>query len=473
MNFRRAGLLLVLALAVAAILTYRRVEPTLRTLPIGAAYAAKTVCSGVFLSGRPVTDIVREDLATIPFLSTDGIVVDRNAGTVDAKLLYSTVRAVYRENCGCTLVLDDVTEAMLRAQDVGEPFQRPEVPAEKLWPEGQRVQIGDDPRIDYAGLNDAVQYAFDEPYPHKRRGTRALIVVYDGRIVAEGYANGFKPDMPLTSWSMTKTVTGVLAGILAGEGRLNVFGPAPVPEWQNGGDPRAGITVDQLLRMSSGLQFLEEYGATPSDVVIMLYEKADAGGFAASFPLEVEPDSKWYYSSGTSNIVSGIIRDTIGGSLEDYLKIPRERLFDKLGMQTPVVEVDASGVFVGSSFMYCSPRDWARFGLFLMNNGEWNGEKILPEDWMEYMTTPTPGAPRGEYGAHLWLNAGNPDNPDDRVLPDVPRDAFYLSGYEGQRVIVMPSRKAIVVRMGLTPDETAIDYNELTKRVLEALQQGQ
>jgi CubicO group peptidase (beta-lactamase class C family) len=275
--------------------------------------------------------------------------------------------------------------------------------------------------------------------------------------------------MPLTSWSMTKTVTGILVGMLAGEGRIDVFGPAPVPEWQGGGDPRAAITVDQLMRMSSGLAFLEEYGATPSDVVIMLHEKASTGSYAASFPLEAEPDSRWYYSSGTTNILSRIVRDAIGGDLESYVRFPRERLFDKLGMQTPVMELDPLGVFVGSSFMYATPRDWARMGLFLMQDGVWNGEAILPADWMTYMKTPTAGAPKGEYGAQLWLNSGNAENPDVRDFPDAPRDVFYLSGFEGQRVIAVPSHNAVIVRMGLTPDGSAMDYNELVKRVVVAL----
>lgn len=469
MNFRRSGILLLILIVVVSVLSYRRAAPLIRTMPIGAAYAAKTVCSGVFLSGRDPAEIVRNDLTTIPFVSADSVVVDEEAGTVDATLLFASARAVYRENCGCTLTVGGVSEQALRAQKTGEPFQRPELSAEELWPEGQRVEIGNDPRIEYAQLNKAVQYAFDEPYPDKQRGTRALVVVYDGRIIAEAYSNGFTPEMPLTSWSMTKTVTGVLVGLLAGDGRLDVFGRAPVPEWQGAGDPRADITIDQLMRMSSGLQFLEEYGATPSDVVIMLHEKASAGSYAASFPLEADPDSEWYYSSGTTNILSRIVRDAIGGDMETYLRFPRERVFDKLGMQSPVMEVDPSGVFVGSSFMYCTARDWARFGLFLMQDGVWNGEPILPEDWMDYMTTPTPAAPKGQYGAQIWLNAGEPDNPELRVFPDVPQDAFYLSGFEGQRVIVVPSRDLIVVRMGLTPDGSAMDYNELTKQVLEAL----
>lgn len=469
MNYRRIALLVLVVLVVAGALTYRRAAPLLQTMPIGAAYAAKTVCSGVFISGRDAAEIVRNDLTTIPFVGPESVVVDRDAGTVDATLLYSTVRAVYREACGCTLVVGDATEQQIRAQDTGDPTPRPERSEEALWPDGERVEIGADPRIHYDALNEAVQYAFDEPYPDKRRGTRALVVVHDGRIVAEAYAEGFAPDMPLTSWSMTKTVTGALIGLLADEGRLNVFGAAPVPEWQEAGDPRAEITIDHLMRMSSGLAFEEEYGAAPSDVVLMLYDQASAGAYAASCPLETAPDTKWHYSSGTTNILSRIVRDAVGGDLESYLRFPRERLFDKLGMTSAVMELDPSGVFVGSSFMYCTPRDWARFGQFLLQKGEWNGEAILSKEWIAYMTAPTPAAPKGEYGAHIWLNAGAPGNPGARVMPDVPRDAFYLSGFEGQRVIVVPSRNAVVVRMGLTPDGSAMDYNELVKGVLAAL----
>jgi CubicO group peptidase (beta-lactamase class C family) len=256
---------------------------------------------------------------------------------------------------------------------------------------------------------------------------------------------------------------------LSGEGKLDINAPANVPEWVGEGDDRGAITLDQLLRMSSGLKFQEEYSSAPSDVVRMLYEQPDAAAFAASMPLAAEPDTKWSYSSGTTNIISRIVRHAIGGDQEDYYRFVRERLFDPLGMTRATMEADASGTLVGSSFMFCTARDWARYGQFLLQDGVWNGERILPDGWVDYMTTPTPAAPQGQYGAQTWLNRGTPGNADDRPLPDCPADLIFLSGFNGQRVFVVASRKTVIVRMGLTPDTNGYPWNDLVSKVLAAL----
>lgn len=443
----------------------RSQEPTLAQ--IAAAHNAKTLCSGVFISYRAAEDIAKDELAgtlTAAF-SYD---VDKAQRTVTVTVGDTAMRAIYRDNCGCTLVVG-LTEEEIRAQPVGPPRKRELREGNTLWPAGAAVAEALPKGVNKRKLKAALAYAFSEPSDETQRGTRGVVVVHGGRIVAESYAPGFSKDTALTSWSMTKTVTSALVGILADQGRLELKKPAPVPEWREPGDERHGITLDQLMRMSSGLAFKEEYGLSLSDVVVMLYAKPSAGAYAASQPLEVAPEERWSYSSGTTNIISRIVRDTVGGTMADYLDFARRELFDKLGMDSAMMEPDASGTFVGSSFMYCTPQDWARFGQFLLQDGVWKGERILPEGWVHYTTTPTPKAPQGVYGAQVWLNAGDADDASKRRMRDVPPDAFWLSGFDGQSVTVIPSRDTVVVRMGYTPAKAAFSLNDFLSAVLKAL----
>jgi CubicO group peptidase (beta-lactamase class C family) len=295
-----------------------------------------------------------------------------------------------------------------------------------------------------------------------------VIVLYDGQIIAERYADGFTRETPQHGWSMTKSVINALVGVLVKEGKLRLQDPAPVPEWRSPGDPRAAITLDELLRMSSGLRFMEDH-KIPLDLLRMLLAEPDAGAYAAAKALEVPPNSRWSYSSGTANIISRIVRQSVGGSLRDLFAFAHRALFDRVGMASAVIEPDPSGTFVGSSFMYATPRDWARFGLLYLNDGLWQNRRILPEGWVKYSTTPTPKAPKGEYGAQFWLNAGRPGEPADRWMPKVPPDMFSLSGFEGQYVSVIPSKKLVIVRLGLSAVEKAWDQEQFIADVIDAL----
>ena len=460
--------IVVAVLLVAALVGVVYGPTTVQTLRLAAAYVAKRSCSGVFISGRTLESIHATDMSVAP-LPIWMIDVDQSDHSVTVNIGPISRTAIYRENCGCT-VAQNMTIDQLRGQPVGEPFDRPSESEDAEWPEGNSPELAAVPEeVDRGALDAAFDYAFDEPLPDKRRGTRALVVVYDGELIAERYAEGFHKDMPIASWSMTKTITASLVGILSSDGKLDIDAPAPVPEWNTEGDQRAAITLDQLLRMSSGLKFQEEYSSTPSDVVRMLYEQPSTAAFAASMPLEAKPDTKWNYSSGTTNIISRIVRETIGGDQEDCYRFVRQRLFDPLGMTRATIEADASGTLIGSSFMYCTPRDWARFGQCLLQDGVWEGERILPEGWVEYMVTPTPTAPQGQYGAQIWLNAGEPDDPENRLFSAAPTDLVFLSGFDGQAVFIIPSRQAVIVRMGLTPDATAIPWNDLLGKILAAL----
>jgi len=217
-----------------------------------------------------------------------------------------------------------------------------------------------------------------------------------------------------------------------------------VPEWSNTNDPRHSISMKNLLQQRSGLDFVEKYSRS-SDATRMLFEKAEMGSYTASRPLKTKPGSVFYYSSGNSNILSRIIRQTLGDS--SYYSFPYQQLFYKLGMYSAVLEPDPSGTFVGSSYMYATARDWARFGLLYLNDGMFNNERILPEGWVAQSTRPASADKQG-YGYQIWLNAGG-----DTLIkkyPAAPADMFYADGFESQLIFVIPSEKMVIVRLGLT-----------------------
>jgi CubicO group peptidase (beta-lactamase class C family) len=324
---------------------------------------------------------------------------------------------------------------------------------------------------DSARLSRALDDAFSEPDPARPRRTRAVVVVRGGRIVAERYAPGFGPETPLLGWSMTKSVINALCGILVREGRLDVSAPARVPEWSRADDPRRAITVDLLLRQSSGLRWNEVYESSPFDssVIAMLYGAGhrDMAAFAASQPLAHPPGSVWSYSSGTTLILSRILLSVIGSAAE-YHAFPGRELFERIGMKSALLEPDASGTFVGSSYSYATARDWARFGLLYLRDGTWEGTRVFPAGWVDYTRTPAPAAPHGEYGAHFWLNAGAVDRGVPSPDPRAPADLFYASGHDGQVVAVVPSRDLVIVRAGLTPEDGRYDVNGFVAEVAAA-----
>ena len=444
-----------------------------KAMPIGTGYVAKYICSSTFISQRDPDTVFREDVVPVnPLARLVSYDIDRTGKTVKASSfgIISTT-ALFREGCGCSLVIGE-TEAEMRAQPlVPNDFiaTRPSHPTDHAWPHGSGGPI--DPAVvgaDAGRLEQAIEDAFAEPGPDRKRNTRAVLVVYRGQLIAERYADGFHQEMPLLGWSMSKSVTNALVGVLAGQGKLEIEAPAPVPEWRREDDPRHAITLDQLLRMSSGLAFGEVY-APFYDVTYMLYGSRDFAAFAAGKPLEAQIDSVWSYSSGTANIVARIVRQVAEQTTFHYYRFLYEQLFDRIGMYSAIMEPDASGTFVGSSYTYATPRDWARFGLLYLQEGIWQGERILPKGWVAYTHTPTPAAPKGEYGAMFWLNAGAADDPSNRRWPDVPRDAYAAEGFQEQKVIIVPSKHAVLVRFGATADRQAWDTNRFISDVLATL----
>jgi len=239
------------------------------------------------------------------------------------------------------------------------------------------------------------------------QGVRAVLLVQGDRILAERYRDGFGPQSLFISWSMAKSITHALAGVMVRDGRLAPDAPLPVPEWRaDPQDPRRAITLEQALRMSTGLGFIEDYeDVAGSDVIRMLFGRAaaDMGGYAASRPLQHAPGTHWAYSSGTTNMVSRVIRDLSGGTEQSYRAFVERELLAPIGIRKAVLEFDAAGTLIGSSLVFMTARDYARFGLLYLRDGSWGEQRILPEGWVAHARRPTPGSD-GSYGAHWWLS---------------------------------------------------------------------
>jgi CubicO group peptidase (beta-lactamase class C family) len=432
---RRLVLVLLLALSAMVLLARLLAAPLLHP---ALGFAAKVSCSGVLLGGATLAQV----LASFPderLRRAVRVYVDAEPGRATASVpLLGSRQAVQRAGLGCTLepVRGDIAAAappaLARPDDTSMP-----------WLEGEAPEPDD--AFDAARVAALIDGAFATVDGAATR-TLALIIVHEGRIVAERYAEGFTPAHRFPGWSMAKSVTNALAGILAGDRRLDLDAAELRAEWHGRGDDRARITLRQLLHMSSGLDFDESYTPT-GGATRMLFNSADVAATAAQSRLAHEPGTHWHYSSATTNIISAHLRVLFDDD-DDYLGFPARRLFGPVGMRSAVLEPDAAGTFVGSSFMYATARDWARFGMLFVRDGVWNGNRILPEGWVAWSTTPAPAAPRGEYGAHWWLNAGSAADSTRRIWPDLPREMYWASGFQGQYVVLLPSHDIVVVRLG-------------------------
>jgi CubicO group peptidase (beta-lactamase class C family) len=436
----RRGLWIVAAIAMAAsigvaVLYVRRTRP----ISVATGTTAQKLCTEVFVSHLAAEDVYRETLA--PILGS-GLVanhlhwsVDRQRQTVSADWFGRfTSTAVYRGPAGCLLWRS-------RQPPLPPPVLAPFAAA--LLPEiaGPQIVEPSDP-----ALIRALDNIFAEPATGPARRIKAIVVVKDGQVVAERYAPGVGIDTPLLGYSVSKLVINALAGILVGQGRLHLDTPAPIAAWAAGDDPRHGITLDNLLRMTSGLAIPES--DTGLDAVSrMLFTEPDMAGFAAQTPLEQKPGSVWAYSSGNTLLAARLIADAVGGTEADVLNFARTALFGPLGMHTAVVETDAVGTPVGSTFILASARDWARLGLLYLNDGVVAGQRLLPEAWVSDAWRPTLNT---DYGAGVFTNAGANGAAKGRIRAGMPEDAFFASGRLGQRIYIMPSKRLVVVRFGVT-----------------------
>lgn len=446
------GILLAIALAVAGASAWT-LAWLRQTLLVGAAYKAKVLATLIFESDRSTDPLHAEDVSadTYRLMRLFRARVDHNAHTVTVAFLGFRPRrvAVHRAGLGATLTSRDAAAGPAGAEPAAaESIDVPPAPVRVTRsPDAPAASMVWTTAGGSAPLHAVVERAFSEPDPRRRRRTRAVLVVKDGRIVAEQYAAGFTEATPFPGWSMTKSVVGALIGVLVGEGRLALGDRALLPHWRDG-DPRAAITVEDLLRMRSGLAFSERYSDFSSDVIRMLFLETDAAAYAASRPLSAPPGTVWSYASGTTNILSKIARQIVGET--DYPHWPRRALFEPLGMDSAVMEPDAAGTFVGSSFMLATARDWARFGQLYLQDGVWQGRRILPKGWVAFSTRPTPQSAGGRYGAHWWLKLQPEMGGDTSAAARIPDDAYFAVGHEGQTLTVVPSRGLVIVRLGLS-----------------------
>ncbi|MFB2551815.1 serine hydrolase domain-containing protein [Ensifer soli] len=437
-----AGSVLVL---LAGVLGWLAVAPP-ALLRVGSGYAAKIVCSNVFLAGRAPDEVLATDVQAPghPLLRLMRVTVDRDAGRVHAALLgfIAGSDAVHRPGLGCAVVPDGriAEAASIRLPDAAAPA----LPVKRAaWPEGDIVSA--DPA--FAAL--VADPALTGP------GMRAVVVVHKGRIAAEAYGPGFTEAVPLLGWSMAKTINAVLVGRLVNDGRLSLKSRALLPEWQ--GDRRSLIRLSDLLAMRSGLAFNESYGGV-ADVTRMLYLEPDMARFAALSPLEISPGMRFGYSSGTSMLIARIWMNRFADPIA-ALAYPRDALFSPLGMASAVMEADAAGTLVGSSYVYATARDWARFALFLLRDGVWE-TRLLPEGFVRGMgEAGVAGAPYSRL--QTWLST-----PKDG--PAMPAGSFFLRGHDGQSIAIVPALDLAVIRLGLTPRAQGYEATGLVEAAIRA-----
>ena len=406
----------------------------LRTVvDVACGYKSKVLCTAFFASGRPIDPQRADEIAADSYwlLRLFGASVDYASASVTTSFGGLRPRtAIHRRGLGTTLLPRQFAGALAAAAPEPRHQASPAIRSPSpIRPEVQRI----------------VDRAFEEPNPARLRRTHAVVVVHDGDVVAERYARGVHPDMPLPGWSMAKSVLNSLIGILVEEGHLLLESRELLPIWRSS-DPRAAISIEDLLRMRSGLRFSEVYSNPWSDVLEMLFNVADTAAYASRRPLTAPPGTVWSYASGSTNILSAIVRQTVGVS--QYAAWPGRALFDRLGMPSAVVEPDASGTFVFSSFMLATARDWARYGELWANGGRCGGHTILSQDWIRFSTSPTAESPQGEYGAHWWLKLKPEIGGGHPAASAIAKDAFFAVGHEGQTLTVIPSRRLVLVRLG-------------------------
>ncbi|MDO6517889.1 serine hydrolase domain-containing protein [Zobellia uliginosa] len=439
--FKRILLILFVILAVAVYFNF----PKLNFI---SGYAAKNMASTVFLTERGAKSVELND-NDVPLINLADVETDGKSASASVFGLMER-KAVCHEGLGCTLINENY--------DPNVPIPVPvraEPKSDLFFPYGDK-EAKDTvfAHIDYDRLQKAIDWAFSD---NEEKKTRTVLVAYKNHIVGEKYLEGFTKDTPILGWSMTKSVLATLYGILEYQGKIDLNQAVLLDGWEK--DERKHITLNHLLRMQSGLAWEEDYTSI-SDVTRMLFMDADMTKAQGEKEAIAAPTEIWNYSSGTSNLLSGILRKRFK-THQEYINFPYEALIDKIGMSSMLIETDMKGNFVGSSYAWATTRDWAKFGLLYLNKGNWNGERLFDSSWVDYVSEPTLHSD-GTYGGHFWLNANG-------KYPDVPRDLYSANGYQGQRVFIIPSKDLVVVRTGLA-EEPDFDINLFLKNILASFQ---
>lgn len=435
-------------------------------LPIGKGYSAKHLCSFIFTSGLDqdlvLDTFIAPKVEPLPWIWE--LTIDDVHKTVEVRDLIfgdgaGSATAVYSAGKGCTLLVDQALESVNAIPF--SPLPAPVLPTDEPWPYGADISLSKVEGVDYDRLQSTLDEAFSEPEGESVL-TTAVLVAHRGQLIAERYALGVKRETRLPGWSMTKTITGTLAGILVDDGVLQLNEPAPIPGWSN--TEKNKITLQHLLHMSSGLEVNEDYGGF-SDVTQMLYRESNQYDYAINQPVVAPPYTEFHYSTAETNRLAAAIQAAVGGTQQAVYDFYQQRLFHAIDITNAFIEFDASGNFVGGAYGYMTVRDWARIGQLYLQKGRWNNKQVLSQDWIEFATSPSPTA--DHYGAQVWLNTNG------HRWPNIPDDAYSLVGHQGQRVVVIPSRDLVAVRTGVTEDRDLQNrvMNHLLEGILAALPQ--
>lgn len=445
-NFLKYSLLLfVIALIYIVYLNYPR-------LNIATGFAAKSVCSCTFEAGRGQQSIEADDNDIFPVKYTTNTIDEKERSVTSTIFGLKKRKAIYKEGTGCVLILENRHHPLQNSFRPKRKLSESNLP----YPYGNGIQRDTFfSNVNYGDLQKAVENAFDIGKRQLKK-TRAVIVIYKDQLIAEKYAEGFTETTKLLGWSMTKSVTSAVLGVLEKQGKVKLSQDHLFPEWEH--DDRSKITLNDLLHMNSGLEWVEDYN-TISDVTNMLFMEDDISKIQLDKPLIGIPNQSWNYSSGTTNLLSRFIRNQFK-THQEYLDFWYNELIDKMGMNSMLIETDISGNYVGSSYGWATARDWAKFGLLYLHKGNWNGEQLLNESWVNYSVTPTNGS-NGLYGAHFWLNSGG-------VYPNAPRDLYSCNGYQGQHVFIIPSKEMVIVRMGLT-EAPEFDFDTFLNEIISQI----
>ncbi|MEC7547680.1 MAG: serine hydrolase [Pseudomonadota bacterium] len=412
-------------------------------IPIGTGYAAKNICSGLWISGieetRLTEDFVAPQISPLPLIWKIDIDESNHTVTVRDRIFGSKNEKVayYREGLGCTLVHDKSLVELDRQAPT--ELLAGQVDYHSPWPQGEASIDQLHPAFDHSALEMHIDEAFRDT-PDATRNTLSVAVAYKGQLVSERYTDDIEPDSPLLSWSMAKSITATVTGLLYDQGRLSPLAPAPVAEWT--GTDKSVITLKNMLQMNAGLDWNEAAQGEDPDQGFGLFEVPDMPGYYAEQALDTPPGTRFNYSTGNSNLLARIAQSEVGGTLEDYYQFVQQALFQPLGIQSAVIEFDAEGQPVGGAFHYLTTRDWARLGQLYLNKGEWNGEQILSRDWIEQ--TLTPSEPNPLYGYQLWLNT------NQGFWSDLPANTYAFRGFQGQIVMMLPDYDLVIVRTGVT-----------------------
>lgn len=405
---------------------------------VASGIGAKLLCSARYVSGFSEQQALDDLVQYSPLLEYLDVEFDDGRKQVNASLFgLSPTTASYVEGIGCYSDFDGYPERASFQQALPMPVFT------SHWPHGSRVDT----------LDEAVQTQLNEMIAADNvqgLNTRALLIVKDGRIVAESYAQNVGPETPLLGWSMAKSLMAVMLGNLEYRGILDIEKQPVFENWSQ--DERSAITLKNLLTMTDGLDFSEQYNPG-DDATAMLFTEPSSSDYAMRRPLRYEPGARFNYSSGTANLLSRVYFDHTGATLSDSLQDYRQHIATPMSFQHTVFEPDASGVLVGSSYFYASARDWARMGQMMLDGGVLNGARIVSEDWVVRATSPNNSDNNRAYGYQWWLNRGN------RSLrwPDLPDDAYAAQGNREQSVTVIPSQNLVVVRLGWTSGDYPIN----------------